>query len=326
MLRRSNLTFAAAAAGGSGSFHFKPLSTKYSELPRCRGLDYSRVPCNPNVVQITLSRPKQKNAITYDMYKSITYALRDFSKDDSVGAVILTGHPDCDMYCSGNDLKNFFKLGSLSSLAHDAKVVCREFVDSFIECEKPIILGCNGPAIGIAVTTMALCDYRFATEDTTITTPFKALAQGPEGCSSHTFPKIMGREMAHKMLDQGYVMNSKEAVKCGFFHKTVPRAKLIQHCQHFASDLIENKVSGFLGRACLKEKDVLKKVNFEENEYLEKAWVSEKCFKALEDFMAKKRQPTAAKVFGLLNSTRPWWDKNKGFQNKEVFIPLNDKK
>jgi peroxisomal 3,2-trans-enoyl-CoA isomerase len=296
-------------------------SASYSQLPKVKGLDISRAPCHPNVVTITLSRPRQKNAITYEMYLGITNCFNAFSKDASVGAIVLTGHPDCNMYCSGNDLTNFFQFGSPRSLAADAKKVCRTFVDAFIECEKPIIVGCNGPAIGIAVTTALLADFRFCTEDTTLHTPFKALAQGPEGCSSYLFPKVMGKELAHKMLDQGYVMKADEAKKSGFFHEIIPRPKLIQHCQWTAADIIEGRVPSFKQRASLAEKEVLKRVNFEENEYLEDAWVSEKCFSALEDFMAKKGQKPAAAVFGVLNKTRFLWDKKgNNFKNKENFI------
>lgn len=256
------------------------------------------------------------------MYLGITSAFKQFSKDPSVGAIVLTGHPDCNMYCSGNDLTNFFQFGTPRTLAKGAKEVCRAFVDSFIECEKPIVLGCNGPAIGIAVTTALLCDYRFCTEDTTLSTPFKALAQGPEGCSSYLFPKVLGKELAHKMLDDGYTMKADEAKKHGFVHDIIPRPKLIQHCQWHAADIIEGRIP-FTQRECLREKEVLKKVNFEENEYLEDAWVSEKCFSALEDFMAKKGQKPAAVAFGVLNKTRFLWDKkNNNFKNKDTFIQL----
>jgi xanthine dehydrogenase accessory factor len=43
--------------------------------------------------------------------------LNQCSKDPSVGAVVLSGAPDCNMYCSGNDLKNFFQLAPPRKLA-----------------------------------------------------------------------------------------------------------------------------------------------------------------------------------------------------------------
>ena len=58
---------------------------------------------------IKLNRPHKKNAITLDMYPSLTSALNDAAVDESAKFVVLTGPGD--YFSSGNDLTNFTNTG-----------------------------------------------------------------------------------------------------------------------------------------------------------------------------------------------------------------------
>ena len=76
--------------------------------------------------------------------------------------------------------------------------VLRNFVAAFIEYPKPLIAVLNGPAVGIGATFLPLCDAVFMSDKATLKTPFGSTAQAPEGCSSYTFPKILGKFSIYK--------------------------------------------------------------------------------------------------------------------------------
>ncbi|XP_053106060.1 enoyl-CoA delta isomerase 2-like isoform X2 [Hemicordylus capensis] len=148
-----------------------------------------------NITKITLNRPDKKNAINLVMYREITQALEEAAKDNSTLTVI-TG---CgDYYCSGNDLNNFGE--NLEEILKNDGKWLKDFVKHFIDFPKPLIAVVNGPAIGISVTLLGLFDLVYATDRAVFQTLFSQLGQTPEGCSTYTFPKIMGPAKANEML------------------------------------------------------------------------------------------------------------------------------
>uniref|UniRef100_A0AAY4BY62 ACB domain-containing protein n=1 Tax=Denticeps clupeoides TaxID=299321 RepID=A0AAY4BY62_9TELE len=173
------------------------------------------------ITTITLNRPEKKNAITVEMYTEIIQALDQASKDDSVITVI-TGSGD--FYCSGNDLSNFTKIpeGGVEQMARSAADLLRDYVKAYIDFPKPLIGVINGPAVGISVTVLSLFDVVYATERATFHTPFSNLGQSPEGCSSYTFPKIMGAAKASEMLLFNKKLTAMEACQVGLVTEVFP--------------------------------------------------------------------------------------------------------
>ena len=64
-----------------------------------------------------------------------------------------------------------------------------------ISFPKPIVAAVNGPAVGIGVAILPLCDIVYASDKASFYVPYARLAQTPEGCASFTFPQVMGMAM-----------------------------------------------------------------------------------------------------------------------------------
>uniref|UniRef100_A0A8C3XX71 Enoyl-CoA delta isomerase 2 n=1 Tax=Catharus ustulatus TaxID=91951 RepID=A0A8C3XX71_CATUS len=174
-----------------------------------------------NITKIMFNRPDRKNAINHQMYREIIKALQEAGKNDSTIAVI-TGNGD--YYSSGNDLNNFtnVKPGEMEKMAKDGAVLLKEFVGQFIDFPKPLIAVVNGPAIGICVTVLGLCDLVYASDRATFHSPFSQLGQSPEGCSSYLFPKIMGLAKASEMLLFNKKLTAAEACAQGLVTEVFP--------------------------------------------------------------------------------------------------------
>jgi Delta3-Delta2-enoyl-CoA isomerase len=133
----------------------------------------------------------------------------------------------------------------------------------------------------------------------TFNTPFAALGQTPEGCSSFMFPHIMGAEVAKKLLEEGAVLNSHEALACGLVQCVLPADRIqdvvMKYCQHI-SDL---QPDAFELIKRIKKENLLEKlleVNLKECETLQKSVVSKKCFRAIAKYLDSRNMKTAAYV------------------------------
>ncbi|XP_049421781.1 enoyl-CoA delta isomerase 2, mitochondrial [Epinephelus fuscoguttatus] len=243
-----------------------------------------------DITTIKLNRPTKKNAITTEMYNEIIAALQQAAKDDSV-ITVFTGTGD--FYCSGNDLSNFTNIpaGGVEAMAKQGGELLRKYVKAYIDFPKPLVAVVNGPAVGISVTVMGLFDLVYATERATFHTPFSQLGQSAEGCSSYTFPKIMGNAKATEMLLFNKKLTAVQACELGLVTEVFPDssfqsevwtrlkeyAKLPRNSLAFSKQLIRSL-----------EKEHLHAVNNAEVERLVERWTSDECFSAVMSFFQAK--------------------------------------
>ena len=81
------------------------------------------------------------------------------------------------------------------------------------------------------MTGPALCDVTLASDRATFSTPFKQLGVLPEGCSSVHFQRIMGKENARRMLEEGWKPKVEEAKEIGLVSEVVPHDQLLARAQ-----------------------------------------------------------------------------------------------
>ncbi|CAD5210568.1 unnamed protein product [Bursaphelenchus okinawaensis] len=246
-----------------------------------------------SIYRIKFDRPDKFNAITTPMYDGIREALGASNADKTTKITVLSSHGP--YYSSGNDLKSFLNVTGatdLKKMTEDAAEFLKNFVASFIDHEKPLIALVQGPAIGIAVTTLPLCDVVICSDKATFQTPFTGLGYSPEGCSSFTFPNIMGTSKASEMLLFGKTITAQEAYEWGLVSQVIPHNQFEQETQRYLDQLCELpteslRVNKTMVRALTK--DALHKANSDECTLIAKRWQGKDCAEAVQKFMARKK-------------------------------------
>ncbi|XP_037085806.1 enoyl-CoA delta isomerase 2-like [Pollicipes pollicipes] len=239
---------------------------------------------------IKFNRPAKKNAFLKESYDEIAAALQEAADDPKTVITVTTGAGD--FYSSGNDLSNFTNIqGDIKDLAKESGKLLNRFVSAFIDFPKPLVAVVNGPAIGVSVTLMGMYDAVYATDRATFHTPFSSLGQSPEGCSSYTFPQIMGPGKAAEMLLFNKKLTAHEAERVGLVTEVLPAdafhqeiwARLRQHAELPVKSLVYSKA---LTRD--RERQLLHEVNDIECDRLVERWTSDDCVNAIMKFFSAK--------------------------------------
>jgi len=141
------------------------------------------------------------------------------------------------------------------------------------------------------VTTLGLCDVVYASDKAYFLTPFTKLGLVAEGCSSYTFPRIMGSSKAGAMLYFGHQIGAHDAKKCGLVSQVFPHSTFEQEVWHKLEEFAQMPKQSMMHskrliRGCNIED--LHKANEAECKAIGERMQSEECLTATLQFFNKR--------------------------------------
>ncbi len=263
-----------------------------------------RVESKNRVRTLTMSNPRRLNGWTTAMRGALNAALATAASDDEVGAVVLTGTGK--YYSAGADLSGGFQLAhpkTLRTLIVDSNY---ELFDQFIRFPKPILAAINGVALGAPVTTAVLCDAIIASDTATFSTPFARLGVPAEGCSSVLFPRLLGSDIADRILgSQGWKPTAQQALDIKLIQAVAPHDQLMAQAQRLAEEWVaEGRPRTYRGEATREE---LEQINRRESDEVADAFLSAPFLMNQYRFLKSKKKTGPALTFLALSMTRPLW-------------------
>jgi enoyl-CoA hydratase/carnithine racemase len=168
---------------------------------------------------LRLNRPERKNALNDELFQAITNGVRDAARDDDVWAVAITGNGDA--FCSGLDLSSSAVGGQDDASRKDpsdtgdddvADNIARLFR---VECEKPVIAGLNGVAVGIGLSLAMAADVRIASPSARFHPGYARVGTSPDGGATWTLTQAVGYERAMRFFLEQRMVNADEALRIG---------------------------------------------------------------------------------------------------------------
>jgi peroxisomal 3,2-trans-enoyl-CoA isomerase len=99
---------------------------------------------------------------------------------------------------------------------------------------KILIAAVNGAAIGWGCTQLFNFDLVYASTRAIFQTPFTSLGFAPEGGSSYTFPKVMGKQHANRLLIASDKLTAQEAYISGYVSQVLDEKDFVDQVCNIA--------------------------------------------------------------------------------------------
>ncbi|RNF26532.1 enoyl-CoA hydratase, mitochondrial precursor [Trypanosoma conorhini] len=186
------------------------------------------------VVTLTLNRPKQLNALNYDLSNALAENLLNCDADPSVSVVILTGEGRA--FVAGADIKamanqtfvEFYTRNMLQGL------------EMVANARKPVIAAVNGLALGGGCELAMMCDIIIASEKAIFGQPEVKLGTIPGAGGTQRLPRLIGKSKAMEWLLTGDQYTAEEAERAGLVSRVVKHEALLPTATAIAEKIALN--------------------------------------------------------------------------------------
>ena len=232
-------------------------------------MDYNNITCDVenSTAVVTINRPKALNALNRDTLEELISCFHTLSENDSVLAVIITGHGE-KAFVAGADIsymkdfdalqgRRFGRLGQQTMRA----------IETF---RRPVIAAVNGFALGGGCELALACDIRIASANARFGQPEVNLGVTPGFGGSQRLPRLVGKGHGAELLFTGDIIDAEEACRIGLVNRVVEPSALLPECLKIAAkisakgilavelckELVNSGMEMDLDRACMYEADL----------------------------------------------------------------------
>ena len=167
------------------------------------------------VVTLTLNRPKNYNALTEEMLKSLQNFLDDVANNKSVRIVILQGNGKA--FCAGHDLKEMIATRK-EAYYNNLFLKCSKVMMTINNMPQPVIAKVHGISTAAGCQLVAACDLAVAEEEASFAT--SGINVGLF-CSTPSVPvsRNIPRKKAMELLLTGEFIDAKTALNWGLINR-----------------------------------------------------------------------------------------------------------
>jgi 2-(1,2-epoxy-1,2-dihydrophenyl)acetyl-CoA isomerase len=196
-----------------------------------------RIEDSGHVRTITMDRPEKKNALSDELAWGVIEAVEQAAADDNVWVIALTGSGDA--FCAGLDLtpskQRVHPLSQQSAQLDDIHWVGQFLLSIRKRCDKPVVGGINGVAVGAGLGLAMATDLRIVARSARLMAGYTRIGGSPDAGLTITLPQLMGYEQAMRFMLENRTVLGEEAVSLGMAGEVVDddtlKTRLAEYCE-----------------------------------------------------------------------------------------------
>lgn len=185
---------------------------------------------------VKINRPKVLNALRKDTFLELEQVLNDFSNDNELWVMMITGIGD-RAFSAGGDIKALINMNKSDAISFAA--MTHRILDKMESIPKPIIAAVNGYALGAGCDLAIACDIVIASEKARFGEPPASLGITTPFGGTQRLPRIAGPKRAKQLFFTGEIIDAEEALSFGLVNKIVKHEDLLSKTKELVEKILE---------------------------------------------------------------------------------------
>jgi len=196
------------------------------------------------VATLTLNRPDKLNALNAELLSNSIAALKTWSVDPDVGAIVVTGAGRA--FCAGGDV---------SAMAQATEISHEQNIDRLRELQalswllynipKVTIAAVNGFAMGAGLGICLACDLRISSDQAKFGTAYAKVGFGGDFGTTWLLTQYVGAPKAKELFFLAEPIDAAEAHRLGLVNRVVPHEQLESATRAVATQIAHGPLTSY---------------------------------------------------------------------------------
>jgi 2-(1,2-epoxy-1,2-dihydrophenyl)acetyl-CoA isomerase len=177
------------------------------------------------IATLTFNRPDKLNALNAELLSGSIEALRSWSIDPNIGAIVVTGAGRA--FCAGGDVSAMAQATEQSlEQSIDRLRAGQELSWMLYNIPKVTIAAVNGFAMGAGLGICLACDLRISSDQAKFGTAYSKVGFGGDFGTTWLLTRYVGAPKAKELLFLADTIDAAEAHRLGLVNRVVPHDQL----------------------------------------------------------------------------------------------------